>query len=297
MSTDYLNGTTDIDHDITLAIPGDADSVRARLIQALQTLGFRVVAEQPIYAKRAAKGAAKYGCSFNVLDYQTTLTISLRQTNELALLATFNYEVKSCTYVTKGDRHLLEREAEAIAALATERLAMSTCRACGTPVNDESHFCRRCGAALVLDLPELEILRLTKGARHGSHNVFMGVLLLLLAALTLLPIFIVAGTRLFTPFVGVGVPLGILGFFLAFQGVWQLYRTLNPKDAKSAMPRLQPGFGTSATTALPPRPVNASITEGTTDLLVPARERRTPEPVPVHRKGESTAEIDPERLM
>jgi hypothetical protein len=297
MSTDYLYGTTDIDHDITLAIPGDAASVSARLIQALQTLGFRVVAEQPIYAKRAARGAAKYGCSFNVLDYQTTLTIALRQTNEHALLATFNYEVKSCTYVTKGDRQLLEREAEAIVALATERLAISACRACGTPVSDESHFCRRCGAALVLDLPELEILRLTQGARHGYHNIFIGVLMLLAAALTLLPIFVVEGTRIFGPFLWAGLPLGVLGFFLAIQGAWQLHRTLNPKEEKSAMPRLKPGFATSATTALPPRPVNASITEGTTDLLVQGRERRAPEPVPVHSKGESTAEIDPERLM
>ena len=293
MSTDYLYGTTDVDHDITLAIPGDAASVRARLIQALQTLGFKVVAEQPIHAKRAARGAAKYGCSFNVLDYQTTLTISLRQTNELALLATFNYEVKSCTYVTKGDRHLLEREAEAIVALATERLAMSACRACGTPVSDESHFCRRCGAALVQDLPELEILRLSKGTRAGYYNILIGVLSLLAAALTLVPMFIEA--RILGPFLMAGIPLGIVGFIMMFQGAWQLHRTLNPKDAKGAMPRLQPGFATSSTTALPPRPVNASITEGTTDLLVPAQEHRTPEPV--HRKSESTAEIDPERLM
>jgi hypothetical protein len=295
MSTDYLYGTTDIDHDLTLAIPGDAASVRARLIQAVQTLGYKVVAEQPILAKRGAQGAARYGCSFGVLDYQTTLTISLRQTNELALLATFNYEVKSCMYVTKGDRHLLEREAEAIVALTTERLAMSACRACGTPVNDESHFCRRCGAPLVLDLPELEILRLTKGARHGYHNIFVGVLMLLAAALTLLPIFIVAGTRIFGPFFWAGLPLGVIGFMMTIQGAWQLHRTLNPKDAKSSTPRLQPGIVTSTTTALPPRPANASITEGTTDLLVPARDRRVPEPV--HRKSESTSEIDPERLM
>lgn len=297
MSTDYdyLYGTAVLDHDITLAIPGDAASVRERLIQAVQTLGYKVVAEQPIIAKRGKQGAARYDCSFNVLEYQTTLTISLRQTNEHALLATFNYEVKSCMYMTKGDRQLLAREAEAIAALTTERLAMSACRACGTPVNDESHFCRRCGAPLVLDLPELEILRLAKGARHGYHNIFVGVLSLLAAALTLLPIFVVAGTRIFGPFFWVGLPLAIFGFLITIQGMWQLHRTLNPKDVKSAKPRLQPGVVTSNTTALPPRPAHASITEGTTDLLVPVRERRTPEPV--HRQSESTSEIDPERLM
>jgi hypothetical protein len=295
MSTDYLSGTMTIDHDITLAIPGDVTLVRTRLIQALQTLGYKVIAEQPILAKRAEQGAAKYGCSFNVLDFATTLTISLKQTNDQAILASFNYEVKGCTWVTKGDRQTLGREAEALAALATERLAMSACRSCGTPVSDESHFCRRCGAPLVLDLPELEILRLTRGARSAYYNIFTGVLFLLAAALTLLPIFVVAGTRIFSPFFWVGVPLGVWGFIMAFQGAWKLHRTLNPKEEKSATPRLQPGFATSATTALPPRPVQTSITEGTTDLLVPARERRTAEPV--HRKSESTAEMDPERLM
>ncbi|HEU4794178.1 MAG TPA: zinc-ribbon domain-containing protein [Pyrinomonadaceae bacterium] len=295
MSTDYLSGTTDIDHDLTLAIPGDAASVRTRVIQALQTLGYKVVAEQPILAKRGKQGAAKYDCSFNVLDYATTLTISLKQTNDQAILATFNYEVKSCAFVTKGDRRTLDREAEAIAALASERLAMSACRVCGTQVSDESHFCRRCGAPLVQDLPELEILRLVRGAQGAYHKFLTGVIALFLAALTLVPIFVVAGTRIFAPFFWAGVPLGIIGFIFTLQGLWQLHRTMNPKNAKSATPRLQPGVVASATTALPPRPVNASITEGTTDLLVPARGQRTPEPVP--RRSESTAEIDPERLM
>lgn len=295
MSTDYLYGTTVTDHDLTLAIPGDAAIVRARLIQAVQTLGYRVVAEQPILAKRGAQGAARYDCSFNVLDFATTLTISLKQTNDQAILATFNYEVKSCTWMTKGDRQTLAREAEAIAALATERLAMSACRSCGTQVSDESHFCRRCGAPLVLDLPELEILRLTRGTRGAYYNIFMGVISLFLAALTLLPIFVVAGTRLFGPFVWAGLPLGMIGFMFAIKGAWQLHRTLNPKEEKNVLPRLQPAVVTSATTSLPPRPAQPSITEGTTDLLVPARDQRTPEPVP--RRGESTAEIDPERLM
>lgn len=147
MSNDYLYGTTDIDHDLTLAIQGDVASVRTRMIQAIQTLGYKVVAEQPILAKRGKQGAARYDCSFNILDYAATLTISLKQTNDLAVLATFNYEVKNCSWMTKGDRQALHREAEAIAALATERLELSACRACGTQVSDESHFCRRCGAA------------------------------------------------------------------------------------------------------------------------------------------------------
>ena len=55
-----------------------------------------------VYAKHSAQGSAKYDCSFNVLDYQTTLTIFLKQTNDTAILATFNNEMKSCSWLTKG---------------------------------------------------------------------------------------------------------------------------------------------------------------------------------------------------
>src|ERR1041385_939893 len=145
MSSDYI---TVSDLDLTLALPGDVNTVRARLVNALQTLGYKVLGEQPLYAKRGRQGAARYDCSLNVLDYPTTLTISLKQTNDVAVLATFSYEIKSFMRMTKGDRQTLAREAEAIAALAMERSALSACRTCGTQVTDESNFCRRCGAPL-----------------------------------------------------------------------------------------------------------------------------------------------------
>ena len=118
MSSDYISGTTISDHDITLAIPGDVGTVRARLVNAIQTLGYKVLGEQPVYAKRGPRGAATWDCSLNVLDYATTVTISLKQTNDAAVLATFNFEIKSYMRMTKGDRRTLAREAEAIAALA-----------------------------------------------------------------------------------------------------------------------------------------------------------------------------------
>src|ERR1041385_8788739 len=152
MSVDYTSSTTVSDHDLTLAIPGDAGTVRARLVNALQTLGYKVLGDQPLYAKRGRHGCAAYDCSLNVLDYPTTLTISLKQTNDVAVLATFSYEIKSYMRMTKGDRQTLAREAEAIAALTMERSALSACRMCGTQVMDESHFCRRCGAPLAFDV-------------------------------------------------------------------------------------------------------------------------------------------------
>lgn len=294
MSTDYSSATTISDHDLTLAIPGEVESVRARLVDAIQKLGFKVLGEQPIYAKRSAQGSARWDCSLNVLDYATSLTVSLKQTNAVSVLATFSYEVKHCVLMTKGDRQTLAREAEAIVALATERLAISACRACGTPVTDESHFCRRCGAPLVLDVPELEILRLTRNARGAFYKLVLGMFIMLVAALTVIPVLIVRG-GIYGPLFWVGLPLATWALFLLTQGTWQLYRTLNPKHVtKSVSANTYPAFNSPVTTALPPMPANASITEGTTELLL-TRERREKEPVP--RKVHDTGEIDTDRLM
>src|SRR5215208_5449986 len=193
MSTEYLSAPTISDHDLTLAIPGDVATVRLRLVEAIQKLGYKVLGEQPLHARRGRQGCASYDCSFNVLDYPTTLTVSLKQTNDAAVLATFSYEIKSYVRMTKGDRQTLAREAEAIAALATERSAISACRACGTQVTDESHFCRRCGAPLVLDVPELEVLRLTRNTRGSYHNIVAGTLLLLVTALVFITVTIGKG--------------------------------------------------------------------------------------------------------
>lgn len=296
MNTDYMSDSTVRDHDLTLSIPGEVGSVRARLVDTIQKLGYKVLGEQPIYAKRSAKGTAAWDCSLNVLDYPTTLTISLKQTNDVSVLATFSYEIKSYMCMTKGDRQTLEREAEAVMALATERLATSACRACGTQVTDESHFCRRCGAPLVSDVPELEVLRLTRNARGSFHYTVLGMFVLLAAAITLLSAFILRGAKISSALLWVGIAFASYAVVVLIQGAWQLHRTLNPKvTTKSPTTNAYPAFNTSVTTALPPVPVNASITEGTTELLLSTRDRREKEPVP--RKDHDTAEIDTDHLM
>jgi hypothetical protein len=292
MSTDYTGTTTISDHDLTLAIPGDVGSVRARLVNAIQTLGYKVLGDQPLHAKRGRQCAAKWDCSLNVLDYPTTLTISLKQTNDAAVLATFNYEVKSYMRMTKGDRQTLARESEAIVALAMERAAAAACRACGTQVVDESNFCRRCGAPLTLDVPELEILRLTRKARGSYHNIFVGIITLMLAFLTVVPWFVVIGGRIVGPMLWVGIPLASYGLFLLLNGAWQLHRTVNPVTTKSVTTAAQPAFKSAVTTtALPPAP--ASVTEVTTNLL--SRDSRAKEPLP--RKDRNTSGLDSDQLM
>ena len=288
MSTDYSYDTIS-DHDLILAIPGDVGSVRARLVNAIQTLGYKVLSDQPLHAKRGKQCAAKWDCSLNVLDYTTTLTINLKQTNDAAVLATFNYEVKSYMRMTKGDRQTLAREAEAIAALAMERAAASACRTCGTQVMDESNFCRRCGAPLVLDVPELEVLRLTRNARASYQRIVVGTIALLLAMLIVLPWYIVIGGRIVTPMLLVGIPLASYGLFLLLNGARQLHNTLNPATTKTIATAAHPAFKSSVTTtALPPAPAN-SVTEVTTNLL------STKEPAP--RKNRNTSGLDSDQLM
>ena len=234
MSTDFMSSETTVsDHDVTLAIPGDIASVRSRLVEAVQHVGYKVIGDQPIFAKRSRECAARYDCSLNVLDYPTTLTIALKQTNDVSVLATFNYEIKSYMRMTKCDRQTLVREAEAIAALATERLVISSCRSCGTQVTDESHFCRRCGAPLVFDVPELEVLRLTRGTRGSYHNIFVGLIALLVALLTLTLGYAFTSQKVFGAILWLGIAFAGYSLFLLLTGMWQLHRTLNSKTTKN----------------------------------------------------------------
>ena len=288
MSTDYTSTTTISDHDLTLAIPGEIGSVRPRLIDAIQKLGYKVLGEQPLYAKRGRQGSANWDCSLNVLDYPTRLTVALKQTNEAAVLATFSYEIKSYMHLTKGDRQTLGREAEAIVALATERLALSACRSCGTQITDESHFCRRCGAPLDLDVPELEVLRLTKSVRGSYHYTFVGIVALFLGVLAAIALLVANGGKISGPLLWVGITVLSYGLFMLAQGTWKLHSALNRDTTRSVTSAVQPAFKSSVTTALPPAPVNGSITEATTNLL--SKE-------PVHRKDRDTSEIDTDHLM
>lgn len=290
MNTDYLSSTTVSDHGVTLAIPGDVATVRLRLVEAIQKVGYKVMGEQPLYAKRGSQCSASWDCSLNALDYPTTLTVSLKQTNDAAVLATFNYEIKSYVRITKGDRQTLAREAEAIAALATERSAISACRACGTQVTDESHFCRRCGAPLVFDVPEVEVLRLTRNTRGSYHNIVFGTGMLLVTAMTFTIVTIMKEGGIYAPLFWTAIPLAAYALFLMFQGTWLLHRTLNPKTTRNLTTNPQPAFKSSVTTALPP--ANVSVTEVTTSLLRDPRAKES-----VQRKDPNTAEFDTDQLM
>jgi hypothetical protein len=296
VSTDFLqNNTIESDHSLTLTITGEVESLRPRLIEAVQELGYTVLGEQPIYAKRGAQCGARWGCSLSAIDYPTKLTLTLKQINEIAVVAGFNYEIKSYM-MTKGDRQTLAREAEAIAALASERF-ISACPSCGTQITDDSHFCRRCGAPLVVDVAELEVLRLTRKSRASYYNLVFAVVSLLVAVALVVPMFWVQ-PKLFRVLVMLSSLAGAFGFFALLQSFWQLHHTLKPKAKKETTARSQPTFAAAFTTALPAATARGSITEGTTELLTASLNREIHRTVePVEAKVFDTGEVDDDRLM
>ena len=95
-------------------IPGDIDSVRQRLCDVLESFGYVVLGDAPIQAKRQRQKSIWVAM---VLDYETSLTVALKPISPASTLATFEYDLEQL--FTKGEMQALEREAEAIIAMAT----------------------------------------------------------------------------------------------------------------------------------------------------------------------------------
>lgn len=285
-----LNGSGDslqlTDHNFKKVLAGDVESVRERLIYALERLDYRVLSEQPLIAKPTSQPSS---CSFDVLECVKSLTIGLKPLNPTSTLVTFDYEILT-QFVTKGDRQTVERHAEAIIALATARPVSGDCASCGTSNSSDSRFCRVCGTPNVADEPaELEILRLTAGSRVAYQSIIGAIISVLAVAAIALPMIFLRskGPK-------AGIILLIVGEIISFiwlaYGMSHLHHTLNPKKDKkqpgqASVPRAIP----ATQRALLPQTAHASVTEGTTELLdVPERGRVA---VPVMPHKIDTAEM------
>ena len=146
------------------------------------------------------------------------------------------------------------------------------------------------GAPLVVDIAELEVLRLTFESA-GRLPQSDPVVSLSAVGLLLLPLFWVE-PKVFKVLVLLSGSLAAFGIFALLQSVWQLHYTLNPKTTKETSARSQPAVAAALTTALPATAL-ASITEGTTELLsanLESQHRRTAYPAP--RRVLATGEID-----
>jgi ribosomal protein L40E len=274
------------EHNFKRIIAGDVESVREQLVYALERLDYRVLSEQPLTAKRNGRVSS---CSLDILECIKGLTISLKELNPTSTLVTFDYEILN-SFVTKGDRQTIEKEAEAIIALAVAHPEATVCASCGTNNSSDSRFCRVCGTPNVAGEPaELEVLRLTAGGRSGYQSITGALISALVVAAIAVPIILLRakGPR-------PGFILLIVGEIIALSwllyGMWQLHRTLNPATDKKQTGHVRiPHAIPARERALLPQPGHASVTEGTTELLdVPQRERQ---PVPVNPHKVNTAEM------
>ena len=156
-------GTCTAEYSTSRVLAGETEGARRRLIYALEALGYSVTSESPLQARRRR---LKNVVAADFTEHARKLSVSLRPSSDTAVVATFDFEVKHGGCMTRGDLKTLEREADAIVALAAAPPASSLCRACGTENGGDAHFCRLCGAPSVAVVPaELEVLRLTAGSR------------------------------------------------------------------------------------------------------------------------------------
>jgi len=272
------------EHDVTRQVSGDAESIRARLADALEQMGYRVLNENPLQARRAAKSSAVSGCAHDILAYQTSLNIGLKTTGSNSTRVTFDYTVKNVYsgYLTKGDRNTLTREAEAILATAMARATASHCSSCGADTAGSSRFCRRCGAPLSVATPaEVEVLRVTSNANASSKSIGTGLMFILMAALILLPLLFgssnpVKYAKMVKVFSVLSSVLGGSGLLMVLLGYFRLRSMIRQPIEQDALPPLkrrvlqgsdQGSLNAPDTNELDPVPVSHSVIEATTDLL------------------------------
>lgn len=287
---DGSRGMSRTEHALRSVLNCDLDAARARLIEAVERLDYKVITDEPLFARRRARGLGAYYLSANILEYPIKLTIGLRRLSSDATLATFDYVVEHTGGVSfKGDQQTLTREAEAIIALATAHTPLSGCGSCGTKQISEARFCRVCGEPTIRREPaELEVLRVTAGTRAGHHLIMVGAIWTALSFIAAL-VFVVLGF-------GSGLAMTLLlsqacvGLLILFGGIYQLSHTLSSTAAPSAIPTFEARnqLSDEDPVYLPEAPV--SITEGTTDLLVQKMKGRDKETV--YSKRRDTSPMD-----
>jgi hypothetical protein len=269
------NWTPVVSHDVTHLISGDIDSVRTRLSEALERVGYLVINETPIQGKRSGTTAGANGCSTDILEYPASLTIGLKSAKPGSTRAAFAYEVRhSMGYLSKGDRQTLDRESEAIVAIAHAQTFARSCSACRAELVGAARFCRQCGAPVQnpYSLSELEILKLTAGINAGYKWLVPGAIMLLVAILT--PLLLLLGdensekyARHLRAMFIVGGTFGATGILMLSLGLWKLRQLLSRRLERETIHFSAPPPATPLNAPTTSELVHHSIVEETTSLL------------------------------
>ncbi|MET0650357.1 MAG: zinc ribbon domain-containing protein [Pyrinomonadaceae bacterium] len=278
-------------HSVRRVLAGDIESVRRRLAGGLEALGYTVLSENPLQARREQ---LKDCLRADFTDHQRRLAVLLRPNGETATAVVFDFTVVHAGVMTKGDRHTLEREVDAIIALAEAPGSTGVCRSCGIENGEGGRFCRQCGAPNASGAPaELEVLRLTAGSRAGLQELVGGLSIAVLALAGALLMILLGRPKVVNLGWGLLVIGEVIGWWMALYGMARIHRTLNrkhdaePTPAANAAP---PQFAHGPEAALPP--AHFSVTEGTTELLgnVPNATRKR-EKVAAPREHSDTSPI------
>lgn len=276
-------------------LAGNVEDVRLRLIDAVESLGYNVIEDQPnIVARRGSKGWAAWSLSADVLDVATTLTIILKPIGENSTRATFEHIVKS-PIVTKGEKEIIAQEAKTIAAISKKHAVEKLCSVCETESTDDSKFCRNCGAPLTSEQAELEVLRVMAETRAGKTDLFVSSVAMIASTILFILLFIFAGAikAKLLPLLFIVGGIGFLfSIITSFFGLNRLKRALEkPVETQvQNIPRhTAEQIKERKVRELPPQKTQpASVTEGTTNLLDKTlTEKRETEKVTVASKRDT----------
>lgn len=281
------------EHQFKRTIPGNIETVRKRICDVLEDLGYAVLGDNPIHGKRRRRAGVwtrweesrqlmkswqsspwrwnRNLWKASVLESQAQLTIALKPISDASTLATFDYEVEYL--FSKGDRRTLEREADAIIALVTQPPGRSICKACGIENDSGKKFCRACGTPVGQQpaLAEFELMRMSAdaSAAHIETKVALWIQIVVLAfALSMI---------FFGPRGMVGLGWGIFGvgelvvILVLLQAIHHLRSAvLTPSaDTEAEVRETKVRETKQHARSLPPQPF--SVTEGTTELIDSAK--------------------------
>ncbi len=264
------------EHYLRRVLAGNVADVRRRLNSVLERLDYDFIdeGESEIEARRNARGWANFYSSADVMDYPRSLLIKLKPMSETSTRASFAYKIKHPS-LNRGEKEVLTREAETIATLATIRATDKICKVCGAEENDDSRFCRKCGAPMTGDETAIEILRMTAEIRSAHTSIVTSAIVVAITALVTLAalLALLPGGSAVTAKVVVlliwSIAFGLLNLvFIGFG--WKrmnnaLKSNVNEKPVISGTS--QKTLNENDFSALSPAPASFSVTDATTKTL------------------------------
>lgn len=230
VTSEASTGVIHSGHKTDRVLKGPLPAVRSALIEALEKLGYHVLSEQPLVARRRARLDSLAKLQRSVV----TVTIALKTASERVTTVVVDYEVAN-TGMYKGDHATIEREVDALVALARQSIeGEGHCSTCETPYVSDSSFCRGCGSPKGRrQLAELEVLRLDGETRFGHRANVAGITLAILSLLVCLPMIYFGTDKV----VNVGWALLLIGeavsMIMLIVGTHSVHKALNPAPRSS----------------------------------------------------------------